>query len=80
MKEYINQIDREDYHKIVYPSIANGELVGQHTLAGDLLIVANEERYPVVNRENDDPEISRSSNPLQGEFTFPRPIKIKGRI
>ena len=53
-----------------------GWMIGQLSLDGDILFMANPERYAPVPIE--EPVIKPERHPLQGEFLLPRPIKLKG--
>ncbi len=67
MKEYLKSLDCEDYHKVVYPSIISGEMVGQHTTDGDILLVPNEERYLITKPCEERPAYV-VPNPSQGKL------------
>jgi len=71
VKEFLRNIDQEDYHGVVYPSILSGDTVGQIMLDGDVLLVANPERY-VVKPFEGKPEFPES-NPYQGRFILQTP-------
>lgn len=73
--EFISNINAEDYHNVVYPLVVNEDYVFQPNLQGDLSIVLNSEKVRPLPAQ---PEqvISQPKHPLQGEFHFPRPIKI----
>jgi hypothetical protein len=79
MKEFLSHIEQEDYDQIIYPQLILGHMVGiKDMLTDDILFTANPEKYPPIPVA-EEPLPPQVKNPLQGEFTLPRPIKIKGR-
>ena len=72
MKEYLNSIDKEDYHKIVYRTVLDGDMVGQLMLDGNMLLKPNPERH-VIKPIEDYKYTFKDRNPLQGEFILTRP-------
>lgn len=72
MKEYLNSIDQEDYHKIVYRTVLEGDMVGQLMTDGNMLLLPNPERY-VMKPIDGDYVFPKDRNPLQGEFILTRP-------
>lgn len=76
MKEYLSNIDAEDYHSVVYPSIVNGDNVFQATLDGDLLVVFNPEKHQPT-QEITPKEVKPARHPLQAEFILVKPWSNK---
>lgn len=66
MKEWNYNIHPDDYHRIVYPEICDGNAVAQPDFEGNLFIYASPERYGYIDHVEDNPKPER--HPLQGEF------------
>lgn len=45
MKEKISEINNEDYHRIVYPSIVSGDNILQKDIFGEFWVLPNPERF-----------------------------------
>lgn len=73
MKEYLNNIDQEDYHKIVYKTVLDGDMVGQLLLDGNMLLTPNPERHVIKPIEKPQDFTFFNRHPLQGEFILTRP-------